>query len=363
MENDQDLDRSLKLDNVSLQSKADRLPAEIRDAFLWFGCYFRDECGRNFETLGEHFAAIKVSRDQSTWSKILRGLYQTSANGKPLESPVLSAESFLADIGKLQKAARIKEQGGRVPFVSTPTAKKIFNLLDWKRSPDVVCKFGVIIGETGTGKTAALKEYRRLNNHGLCTHVDAPATPSMYQFVTDLAARYGYHPSTSYARKTAHIADSITEKNTVIVENVQRLYAERDTDNQTVFSYLQKLQEDTGCTIIMTFTPVFLEKFAAGKARGYFEQFIGRAGGQEDFLRLPPYPTREDVLAVAHAFKLREAAKHAGYLVKIAELPGRIRQLFNALQKAKIMAESRQEPLTIEDIREVTAGLAEKEAK
>ena len=46
-------------------------------------------------------------------------------------------------------AGRIKELGGRIPFVMTPSAQRIFTFIDLKRAPDRVNKFGIIIGPHG----------------------------------------------------------------------------------------------------------------------------------------------------------------------------------------------------------------------
>ena len=146
--------------------------------------------------------------------------------------------------------------------------------------------------------------------------------------------------------------EAVTGKRTVIVENIQRLHDPRTGDKQAIFSFLQKLQEDTGCTVILTLTPTFEAILTSGRSRGFFEQFEGRAGGRRNFLRLPEYPPEDDVLMIAEAFGLQHAKKHLDYLVSIAREDGRIRILFENLQDAKIQAESKKEKLTIEHIQE-----------
>lgn len=340
----------IRLDNPTLEERAQLYPEQLREPFIWLGCYVREECSRELDILVDRAKALGISMDKTNWSKILRGKWNRDAHGSET-TPCVQLEKLLKYIETLQKDARIKELGGRIPFVETSTTRQIFQFIDIKRAPDRVNKFGIVIGETGTQKTAAFREYVRQNNHGATVWLDAPETPSMFKFKTDLAKAYGCHPAASMPKKEGKIVESVNAKKTIIVENVQRLYLEKEEGNQQVFNYLQKLQETTNCTIILSFTPTFERKFTAGLNRGFFEQFVGRSGGTSRFLRLAEFPPEEDVIEIAKAFKLRDAEKHAAYLVKIAHEPGRVRRLFEDLQDAKIAAEAEGRPLTIQHVK------------
>lgn len=340
-----------RLDMQTLEQRALHLPVEMRELFVWLGCYTAQDCSRDVDILTARFKELGFDHNKTTWSRILRGMWQQDAHGNATPAPIMAAEKFVKAVGALKNSARIKEIGGRIAFVMTPTAEKIFNFIEVKRAPDRVCKFGVIIGETGTQKTAALKEYCRQNNHGACVIVEAPETPSMTQFMTDLAKCFNFNAQSGYLRKKTYVLDVVNAKKTIIIENIQRLYDPHCGDKQPIFSFVHKLQEDTNCTIIMSFTPVFEKVFLGGLQRGFFEQFEGRAGGRRNFLRLADYPPEEDVLMIAKAFGLKDAEKHAAELVKIVKEPGRIRRLFDDLQDAKISAEAEKEKLTIQHIR------------
>ena len=353
--NNADMTRA-RLDAQTLEQRALHLPEAMREPFIWLGSYCREECSRDVDILHKQFAELGINHDKTTWSKILRGMWQQDAHGNPTPAPCLAEEKFLKAVNALRSDARIKELGGRIPFVMTPTAQRGFAAIDMVRSPDRVNKFLIIIGETGSQKTAMTTEYQRRNNHGAVVRVEAPETPSMTQFMTDLAKCYGFNAQDGYLRKKNYVLGAVNSKKTIIVENIQRLYDSRNGDKQPIFSFLQKLQEDTGCTIVLTLTPTFERTLLAGLQRGFFEQFEGRAGGRKNFLRLPEYPGEDDVLAIAKAFGLQDAAKHVAELVKIARQPGRIRILFGVLQDAKIEAEAAKEKLTISHVREITGG-------
>ena len=341
-----------KYDTITLEAVAAGYPEELREPFVWLGTFIREECNRDLDLLVERAQKLGIGTDKTNWSKLIRGHWNKDADGNPTPSPAVALPRLLRNIETIRKDSRIKSQSGKIPFVVTPTAASIFNYIDLKRSPDRVCKFGVVIGETGSQKTASFRQYCQHNNHGACVWVESPETPSMRQFLTDLASRYGCGVSASHERKKFTILRAVNDRKCIIVDNVQRLYIERMEGNQPIFNFLQKIQEDTGCTVILSFTPTFERRFTAGLNAGFFEQFEGRSGGRRNFLRLPEYAPEEDVLAIAQAFGLREAEKHADELVKIAREPGRIRRLFEDLQNAKILAVRRKTQLAMNHVRQ-----------
>jgi len=337
---------SLKLDELNLQRNAANLPAEMREDFLWLGAFLRDACHRDIEVLATRARALGVQHDKTTWSRILRGKWGRDAEGNET-SPVISQANFLKAVRLLRSDERVREMAGKVPFIETSITKQIFNFVDGKRAPERVNRFGVVVGQTGSQKTASYKEYCRRNNHGMCSWVEAPENGSMVEFISSLAVRYGSSPQEGYQRLRFKVFQAFNDTKTIIVDNVQRLYKEKNGHNQPVFDFLSRLQDERGGTIILSITPVFERTLLEGLAKGFFEQFEGRAGGRTNFLRLPDVPPEEDVLTIAKAFGLKDADKHLDFLVKISREPGRIRRLFEDLQQAKVRAEMGKRPLTL----------------
>jgi len=161
----------------------------------------------------------------------------------------------------------------------------------------------------------------------------------MSKFVTDLAKCYGVSVWASSQAKRARITENVNETKCIFVDNIQRLYKPNAGWNQPIFNYLQKLQDDTNCTIILMCVPEFELTLRSGRESGYFEQFEGRCGGKDEFLVFPEWTPREDIIRIAAAFKLVDPERHIGLLEKLSRERGRIRVLFNVLQKAKRRAE------------------------
>jgi hypothetical protein len=341
----------LKLDDKTIETKTENYPDDAREAARWLAAYCREKCNRQISILVAKAKKLKFETDYSYWHKILTGKYFCSdpKTGKTIGS----VQNFLQVVEELRKIERIEWRAGRPPFIETGTYHLIADFIDKKRQPGRVNKFGGIVGVTGSQKTASFKQYRMLNNHGKVVLVDSPEKPRMAPFITDLAVAYGEAASQCGEKKRSYITQAVNETKCIIVDNVQRLYREESGADQPIFSFLQKLQDDTDCTIILSYTPDFVRKLNEGLSRGYFEQFVGRMGGLKKSLVLPEFAPRDDILAIAEAYQFADAKKHIKYLESISREPGRIRALFDDLQDAKSLAESDKQPLSVEHLRMV----------
>lgn len=350
----------LKLDDKTIEAKTQAYPEEIREPVQWLGAFTREKCNRQITILQDKCRQAKAAEvDYSTWHKIFTGKYFLRGTDGKVQG---SVRNFLQIIDLLRSLDNNETRQGKIAFIETPTWQLISDFLDKIRKPERVNKFAAIVGYTGTQKSECFKEYRRRNNHGKVVHIESPAKPRMGRFTTDLAMAYGESASQSGNRKEAFISQAVNSTRCIIVDNVQRLYKPNMGGDQEIFDYLQKLQDDKGCTIILSFTPTFITTLTSGLASGYFEQFIGRMGGfkvnkhgqvqsSDGLLILPEFAPREDVLAIAEAFKLRDAEKHIAYLELISRAPGRIRAYFGCLQAASEEAKAEKAELTIAHLR------------
>lgn len=342
----------LRLDDDAITKVIQAYPTEVHDDVLWLAVYVRERCNRQLSVLEGIAGKLKVSLRENLTYKIFTGRYFIADPQRPGRL-IGSVPNFQQAVAKLRKEFRVEQSTGKIVFIETPTWQRVSDYIDVRRAPDRVCKFGVIIGPTGSQKTASLREYCTRNNHGTCVHIEAPHTPSITQFITDLAARYGASIWSNQENKLRTIYGAVTSKRTIVVDNVQRLYVKRRGGDQPIFSFLQKLQDETGCTVILSFTPEFEKVLTDDLDKGYFEQFEGRVGGRKHFLRLEPLAERDDVLAIAAGFGLTIAKTGADieYLESLAHSKGLIRILFNALQEGQQLAKASDETFTIEHVR------------
>lgn len=340
-----------RFDELTIENHAGHLPDEMREAFRWLATFCREDCNRDIHRLTERFKLVGIYHDSTTWSKILRGCWNRDKHGTPLVNPVISQEKFMTAVEALRNNVRAEALRGKVPFVETTTARSIMDYIELKCSPDRVNKFGVVVGPTGGQKTATFREFMRRRNHGTTRWMEAPENGSLSDLLNSLMAAFGYSTDSNLGRKRATLFEAVKPHHCLIVDNTQDLYR-KDSKDQPAFSFLRRLQEVTGCTIILSITSDFERVLLEGLIRGYFEQFEGRSGGRRKWLRLPEFAPEEDVLAIAQAFGLQDARKHAKELVAISREPGRIRRLFEDLQEGKLLANAAKAKLTMEHVRE-----------
>lgn len=341
-----------RFDETNIEQEAGHLPEEMRDGYRWIKTFCREECNRDIHRLTERFRAVGVEHDATTWSKILRGLWNRNPSGKTLPSPVISMDRFLKAVERLRADVRLGASRGRVGYVQTTTGTSIMDFVDRLRASDRVNKMGIVVGPTGSQKSATFIEISVRINHGSIHHIECPENGAMAEFTTVLATSFGFSKANATCQKRSLLLGCVRPHHCIILDNAQDLWRDGET-KQPAFSFLRRLQDVSGCTIILSITNTFERQLMGGLIQGYFEQFEGRSGGRRKWLRLPEYAPEEDVLMIAKAFGLVEHQRHLKALVEISREPGRIRRLFEDLQEAKILANAENAKLTIDHIRAV----------
>lgn len=339
--------RGIVYTDTAIEIEAMHLPEELRDAYRWLKSFTRIDCNRDIDQLTERFRKVGIYHDKGTWSKILKGRLLIDARGDRRDSPVLSLENFRHAVEALRSNVRAEALRGKIPFVETSVWHDIENYITTRMGRDRVNKFAFIIGPTGAQKSACFREIQRRINHGTIRVIECPETGALGEFLSLLAVSFGASPQTSSDKKRRKIEESVKDHHVIICDNAQELWRE-DRQEQPAFSFLRRLQDSSGCTIVLSITPTFERKLMQGMIEGYFEQFEGRSGGRNTWLRLPAHPPKADVLLIAQAFGLEDAEKHLAELVAISRQPGRVRRLFEVLQEGKRLAGAKKEAFTID---------------
>lgn len=347
----------MKWDDATIEKESSHLPDELREDFRWLKCWARDTCLRDLDTVTMRLREMGVDRNKSTWSKILRGRWNRNEVGEQT-TPVVALDKLREEIEAIRSNQRVEALRGKVPFVSTTVWESIRDAIDLRADSARINKWVIIVGHTGSQKTACLSEFQRQRNHGRTRKIEAPENGTFSELLALIARSCGFATSSnSAAAMRAKIfqvfgAGTAAERarRILIVDNAQRLWDRKADSDQQAFTFLQRLQDETGCTMVLSITPLFERLLVAGMIEGWFEQIEGRSGGRRAWLRLPEYPPAEDVLAIAKAFGLTDAKASQKQLVAISREPGRIRRLFEDLQEGKLLAGK--EPFTFAHIRE-----------
>lgn len=326
----------LNKSQADLERAIAHYPDNAREATIWVQGLCREVYKGNIELLRAE--AMKLGHDYSGsyWGNVLNGHYFKIKRGR-IDG---SVTGWLDLVDALKKHNEQAVATGKMLFVETPTYRCFYDFITEHRAPGASCKFGGITGPTGSQKSECLKYYRVLHNHAQTVYFEAPARKSLVAFQRKLAAQYGAPIRSNTSAQEDEIRRNVTADRCIIVDNAQRCYFPGRGNDQPIFDYLLELQDDTKCAVILCFTEDFAKgDLSTGRAKNYFEQFIGRMGGWEDVLRLPEYTPKSDLRVIAKAFGLEPGEKAMDYLTKWSRLPGRVRLVFHRLKRARSFAQ------------------------
>ena len=346
---------SIEWDDGHIEQEAKVFPASLQPLYRWLKEFVRSECNADPEILVQRAGLVGVTIDITNWIRILKGRWKLDAHGNELPNPYISAVNLTHAITAIRDQVRVELLQGGMPFVETSTVNTIRRFINKKLRKDRVNKWGVIVGPTGTQKTATYKELCQ-RTPGL-RWVESNSNCSLRELVMRLSRKCGYRGATTTAAKTA-IMDAMSSSLSnsgnkgIIVDNMQEMVrremdGKRLKDKQTAYEFFREVQDETGCTIIWSITPESEDDMFDSKSI-YFEQFEGRAGGRESFLRLTNYPPIADLVQIAQAIGFKDASDHKELLKAIGHARGRIRRFFEIFQEARDSADADKSPLTVD---------------
>lgn len=314
-------------------------PEPIKQRIRWLQGYWLDRCAGNNASLRAIAAKAGWDKSETYFYNLLGGYYFKSKSGTWIEGGQAWSE-FMEIFSAIQRYAEQAERQGRLHFIPTPTYRCVEEFITARRALNAVCKVGGITGPTGGQKTACLKQYAQLNNHGQVIRIEAPALPRVGVLQRKIADRYHIEGTALnyHATREAAIRENVNETRCIVIDNAQRLFVDGKGSDQPCFNWLLELQEDTECTLILSWTTDFTDKLTAGRAKGYLEQFVGRMGGMNDLLRLPDFTPESDLKTIARAFHLEPGKGAMDFLHRWSREAGRIRIVFQRLQRAKNFA-------------------------
>ncbi len=339
--NDPDTRQTIRKDISQFEASIAHYPAEVIEDVAFINQIVLQELNGHYKLLPPLLrkeGKITVSEDYAY--RLLSGRQFRLERMQPGKVPGGPAGlTLVKEIAEfLRRWVAFNSEAGGLPFVETPTWRELDAYIDAVSAPENPCKFGAICGSTGTGKSRMLKRRQLLHNQGNTAHIEAPSSGKLSRFQMKLGAAFGVAITTETSERLIRLNKCLTGKRTIIVDNVQKLYNPKHGVNQPVLNYLQEINDDTGCTIILSWTPVFGQTLADPANTQYFEQFIGRFGGLDNVLTLPEYAPMADLRAIADKLRVAGGKASLEVLRRWSREPGRLRILFRRLHLARLAA-------------------------
>ena len=331
-------------DDPHIEAEMQLLPRDLQDPYRKLKTFVRDECKRDVDVLVARAKEQGVTIDKTNWVRVFKGRWKHDADGNEMPNPYVSATNLLQAITAILNQVRVELLQGGMPFVETTTFHTIRRVIEKAMKKDRVNRFRVIVGPTGTQKTASYKELALRNP--LIKWMESADNGSLKEFVIRFAVKCGASRNISYGPARAKIFEAMQPHNGLpkcaIVDNMQDMVKSdkkllalgKNIEQQPAYQFMRSLQDETGCAIIWSITPENEDQMFKADSI-YLEQFEGRAGGRGNFMRLSNFPPKADVVLIAKTLGLKDAEKNADALLFIARQRGRIRFFFEILQEAK----------------------------
>ncbi|MGJ8674028.1 AAA family ATPase [Rubritalea sp.] len=236
------------------------------------------------------------------------------ANGKPYSADSVyqaltgrrdagALENFLLAVEELQKIERERATVTKSGFIETNLTKKIFSICDSARTFNKVM---FIIGESQIGKTEALKEYARRNNHGATVYIRCPAGGSKTTFVNRIAHILHLPTGGTITKLSEKVINAFDERMVLIVDEVHQMLDSK-TGIRTL-EYIREIADTSSCGLILAATPVYNQASKAAEVEGILRQLELRSLIKAT---LPRRPTKQNLNCFAKHFGLAPATEEA----------------------------------------------------
>ena len=301
-----------------------RYPEDVQEQLEWLWGY-------TFDVLGN--SKTELSRQLGYDFAFIYDVFTGRYDGE--------LETFCAAIQQLKMRAAQK-----MPLVETVVVKRIIEALDYAAKFSAMIS---IVGPTGRGKTYTAKCWARQHNHGRTRYIRVPSGCTRRQMVMMLCSSCGIGVN---GHKTPELENRLfkafTARNVIIVDEAGHLVPKASANGTSAIELLRDLHDICGCAVVMIFTDVYLKELETGRLADYFEQFRGRI---KYTLPIPTKIFRGEVEDIVRSFVAEPSQRLIELAYKTAGArDGKLRTLFEDLQRAKDWAERENRDLRYEDL-------------
>lgn len=280
---------------LKAQVAAGKLTQPQADLIWWFFSFSKEK-GLSLRQAGH-----EINMDTTTMSRLFSGTYGAKVDNI---------------CGRIARVKRLSEERrDKMTFISTSISHRVFQVCE---AALVSQSIAFIWGRSQVGKTTALIEYQRANNHGQTKYVRLPASAGV-QLVAKEIARACYVSQNSCFEGIRHrILESIDDKNLVIIDEAHQAFLSYQKGSAIkVMEFLREIYDRTGCGMVLCGTRVLRDEVISGKLALMMEQINLRGIIK---VQLPDRPPMKDIEKIARAFGLNapegsaaEAAKECAY--------------------------------------------------
>lgn len=258
---------------------------------------------------------------------------------------------------------RLKDQSDREvgsEWIDTCVTEQILKTCDYVHKQRCM---GIVAGESGRGKTHAVKRWAMLNNHGASHYVYCHDSSAKRPLIMAIARQLGIRDT---SRSTEELIDRVHAQlrphNTLVLDEAHYLLNEKAATAPGM-SCLRTLHDLTGVAIIMVVTPQFEQLRESSRLRTYLAQVNRRIkpGGE---LHIPTFVGEQEARQLCQAFAAEPAAQLVELVRQTANQPdsGSVVHAIELLREARKTARAagRQEVSALDLALSIRAEQADK---
>ncbi len=297
------------------------LKPEVAGDLLWLHQHILDE------ELSWTAAEEALGYDKSTIFRILKGTYTGNW------------ENICKEIRTYRKVATERAGIQKNDFVENSISRLIFSGLDYALASNSITQ---IIGESRQGKTMAVTEWARRNNHGRSVLVSTPGYGGNKMLLRRIAEAVGVNQRMGTADMFDAVCRAFNRNRILIVDEAHRLIPPDYRSAPVGLEMLRDLHDTTKCGLALIGTKRFDDALRKAGVRYMFEQYLGRIGMP---IRLPNRIKASDVQDIVRQYIAKPSEGLIDKATVIANALGRLGILVELLRMASQIAKKAKSPV------------------
>lgn len=264
-----------------------------RDQLRWFGRY---GASRNLSL--DEAGGLLEKPDGGTYSG--DSIYQALTGRRSTQGA--SVLPMAKAIAELRKRLGETEAAMGTGFVETPLTRRIFKAC---RQAFLKRRVVFIFGDSQIGKTSAISEYGRRNNHGETIVVRMPTRGALTHLLWELAIRLNITPKLRENELRKRIFDCFDPSTLLIVDEAHQCMMGRNVGETAhgALEFIRELHDRRKCGVVIVGTDVLKEGILQSKVLGQ----LWRRRSPGSVIQLPAMVPAADLVEFAHHFGLDPA--------------------------------------------------------
>lgn len=260
------------------EKKATREQADL----IWWFFSFAKQSGFSTARAGE-----ELGSSSTTVYRLFNGTYEAKL------------DNICLKISRYKKISDERAQIQQLDFVETSISKRVFKACNAALISQTIV---FIYGDSQIGKTTALEEYARRNNHGQTKYIRMPASGGVQLVAKEIARACFVSQKQSFEGLRSDILKSIDSQNLIIIDEVHQAFLSYQKSSQIkVLEFLREIYDRTQCGMVLCGTNVLKQEIQTGKLSLMLEQLRRRCTHP---IQLPNKPPKKDLDKIAAAFGL-----------------------------------------------------------